>query len=336
MSWVNNIKSFFGRTDPSDMDEHEAAETYGNPPEPNGEERERNENDDSGLKVPPPASRPAPRNRRDRGKLPHHRMMGAAATASAEGSSTPEPSLQPVRDVEQPVARVEEASPVASRATRPEAPAPPSRPKPASESRGRDRRDEGRVPDDERRDRSPARSRQEQEPLRSEEIQNGVEVDTLDPAEFGGLDPVDSIERMIDGLGLDGEIDALIQIEGGYLIALHSEDPGRLIGRHGAVLNELQFLLNRMVQKGARGSVPRLILDVDGYRDRQEERLVEMALDAAAQVRERGRPIRLEPLNAYERRIVHNALKSDPEVETYSPSMPDPDGRKQITIRVAR
>jgi spoIIIJ-associated protein len=174
------------------------------------------------------------------------------------------------------------------------------------------------------------------EPLRSEEIRKGVSLEGLDPGEFGGLDPVDCLLRMIDGLGFYGEIDDIVAIEGGYLIALHSEDPGRLIGRHGTVLNELQFLLNRMVQKGARGSVPRLILDVDGYRDRQEERLIDMALDAAERVRRWGHPIRIEPLNAYERRIVHNTLKSDPDIETISPNMADPDGRKQITVRMVK
>lgn len=100
-------------------------------------------------------------------------------------------------------------------------------------------------------------------------------------------------------------------------VELVGPDAGEAFGRHGRRLDALQYLANLIVGRQHRGEM-RVVLDADGYRQRREAALVELARDYAAQVKERQEECELEPLPAHERRIIHNALADDPEVQTYS------------------
>jgi spoIIIJ-associated protein len=113
-----------------------------------------------------------------------------------------------------------------------------------------------------------------------------------------------------------------------------TEDPGRLIGRSGQTLGELQFILNRIVFKGDT-KVPRIILDVGGYRQQARDQLAKRANEAAEEVRRWGDVVELEPMNAFDRRIVHQALKDDPDIETQSVEV-DGSEKKVILIRPKR
>lgn len=109
-----------------------------------------------------------------------------------------------------------------------------------------------------------------------------------------------------DGAGL---VKAVFDITGDEL--------GVLIGRRGSTMGALQYLLNVMVSKRYRGQGPYGV-DVEGYRQRREKTLEELAERMAEQVRDRKRPVTLEPMPANERRIVHMALAKDPTVMTGS------------------
>lgn len=101
-----------------------------------------------------------------------------------------------------------------------------------------------------------------------------------------------------------------------------------LISRHGEALSNIQYLLRLMVnQKTHRWT--NIIVDVDGYKDRRAEKLAQMALRMAAQVVETGRSVALEPMPANERRIIHMALRSHPQV--YTESIGE-DTRRKIQI----
>ncbi len=96
-----------------------------------------------------------------------------------------------------------------------------------------------------------------------------------------------------------------------------SDDLGVLIGRRGETLASLQYLVNTIVSKG--GNKPPVFgLDIEGYRRRREQMLVDLAREIAQEVRETGDVITLEPMPAYERRIVHIALREEPGVKTES------------------
>lgn len=106
-------------------------------------------------------------------------------------------------------------------------------------------------------------------------------------------------------------------MEDGVLLDVKAEDAGRLIGRQGQTLTELQYILNRLLfhQDPA---APRVTVDVSGYRAQARDALVNKAKEAAEKVRRWGDIVELEPMNAFDRRVVHNALKDDPTVETHS------------------
>ena len=99
-------------------------------------------------------------------------------------------------------------------------------------------------------------------------------------------------------------------------------------GNYGRRLDSLQFLLNLIVSRRIRGDV-RLVFDCDDFRERRVEALTALAMDCAAQVKERQEECELDPLPPHERRIIHNALKDDPAIRTYSEGE-EPDRRTII------
>lgn len=124
-----------------------------------------------------------------------------------------------------------------------------------------------------------------------------------------------------DGIGL---VKAVIDIEG--------DDLGILIGRRGSTMASVQYLVNVMVSRKFKNNAP-FAIDVEGYRQRREQSLCELAFRMAERVRNSGRPVTLEPMPANERRIVHLALSKDPTVMTSS--VGDGEARK-VAIRVRR
>lgn len=95
------------------------------------------------------------------------------------------------------------------------------------------------------------------------------------------------------------------------------DDLGILIGRHGTTLRALQYIMRLMVGHQIEDYV-NLVIDVDGYKKRRAEKLRNLAQKKADQVRQRGAPVHLKPMSPYERRIVHIALREDPDVTTES------------------
>ena len=98
---------------------------------------------------------------------------------------------------------------------------------------------------------------------------------------------------------------------------MKGEHMGILIGKRGQTLDALQYLANRVANKHQEGYV-RVKLDTENYRKRREETLKHLAKNIAHKVKRSRRPVALEPMNPYERRIIHSALQSDPYVTTHS------------------
>lgn len=92
---------------------------------------------------------------------------------------------------------------------------------------------------------------------------------------------------------------------------------GLLIGKGGHTLGAIEYISNRMLQRGSRKS-PKIVLDVSGYKRRREDFIKAKALSLAEQVKSAKKQVTMEPLDAADRRIVHATLKSDPAVETKS------------------
>ena len=139
----------------------------------------------------------------------------------------------------------------------------------------------------------------------------------------------DILDTMLGYLGFVCEIDEE-QREGILLLQIHTPEKDRLIGRHGEVLEDVQFLLNRIVQ-AKHPDLARVQVDIEYYREMREDGIVQRAKQIAELVRKTGRPFHLDPMNSYDRRIIHNAFKDDPDIITWSP--PDEARIKRITLK---
>jgi spoIIIJ-associated protein len=143
-------------------------------------------------------------------------------------------------------------------------------------------------------------------------------------------EPKATLEQLLEHLGFEAKVEEH-NMDDGLFLDVKTDDSGRLIGRQGQTLSDLQYLLNRLLfQKDP--SSPKVTVDVGGYRAQAREALVKKAKDAAEKVRRWGDVVELEPLNAFDRRIIHNVLKDDPGVETHSVEVEGTD-KKAILLR---
>ena len=125
------------------------------------------------------------------------------------------------------------------------------------------------------------------------------------------------LRNTLNAMDMEVEIKSEIDSDGALSINMTGEHMGILIGKRGQTLDALQYLANRVANKHQEGYV-RVKLDTENYRARREETLRHLAKNIAHKVKRTRRPVALEPMNPYERRIIHSALQSDPYVTTHS------------------
>jgi len=138
------------------------------------------------------------------------------------------------------------------------------------------------------------------------------------------------VETILKGLGFETEVEEHF-LEEGPLLEIKTDDPGRLIGRKGQTLVALQYLTNRIIFN-VDPDAPKVLLDVSNYRLNARDELIRKANAAADKVRRSGEIEALEPMNAFDRYIVHNALKNDEAIETYSVEV-EGTNKKAILLR---
>jgi len=128
--------------------------------------------------------------------------------------------------------------------------------------------------------------------------------------------PKATLEKLLDTLGFPATVEEHL-LDDGVLLDVKTDDSGRLIGRQGQTLSDLQYITNRLLFQHDQ-SAPKIMVDVSGYRAQARDALVKKARDAAEKVRRWGDVVELEPMSAFDRRIVHQAIKDDPDIETHS------------------
>ncbi len=124
------------------------------------------------------------------------------------------------------------------------------------------------------------------------------------------------LEELLRLLGFEATVEEH-PLEDGVFLDVKTEDSGRLIGRQGQTLSDLQYVTNRMLFQQDQNS-PKVLIDVGGYRAKAREALVQKALAAAEKVRRWGDIVEMEPMSAFDRRIIYNSLKDDPGIEAAS------------------
>ena len=118
-------------------------------------------------------------------------------------------------------------------------------------------------------------------------------------------------------MGMEVKLTSSIDEDGALSIDMEGENMGILIGKRGQTLDSLQYLTNRVANKMQEGYV-RVKLDTENYRERRKETLENLAKNIAHKVKRTKKSVSLEPMNPYERRIIHSALQSDKYVSTHS------------------
>lgn len=145
--------------------------------------------------------------------------------------------------------------------------------------------------------------------------------------------PKATLEKIMELLGFTATVEEH-GMEDGVLLDVKTEDSGRLIGRQGQTLADLQYIANRLLFQQD-PAAPKIMVDVGGYRAQARDALVKKAKDAAEKVRRWGDVVELEPMSAFDRRIIHQALKDDPGVETASVEVEGTE-KKAILLRPKR
>ena len=126
------------------------------------------------------------------------------------------------------------------------------------------------------------------------------------------------IYDVMNAMGMDDvKVTSVVDEEGALAINMEGSNMGILIGKRGQTLDSLQYLTNRVANKMQDGYV-RVKLDTEDYRRRRKETLENLAKNIASKVKRTRKTVSLEPMNPYERRIIHSALQSDPAVSTHS------------------
>ena len=124
------------------------------------------------------------------------------------------------------------------------------------------------------------------------------------------------LQEVLKNMGIDVVIEKMIKSDK-ILLHLHGKNLGILIGKHGQTLDALQYLTNLTTNQGENARYF-IMLDVENYRHRREETLKQLAHRLANRVKQNGESVTLEPMNGYERKIIHVALQNDSEVRTES------------------
>ena len=150
----------------------------------------------------------------------------------------------------------------------------------------------------------------EETPVKEKQELAKVEEQTIKAVE-------EFVQDTLKAMNMEVEITSSVDEDGALCVDMKGDHMGILIGKRGQTLDALQYLANRVANKHQDGYV-RVNLDTENYRARREETLKHLAKNIAHKVKRNRRPVALEPMNPYERRIIHSALQSDPYVTTHS------------------
>ncbi len=157
------------------------------------------------------------------------------------------------------------------------------------------------------------REREEEEPREKKpEIEYSLEAaENNEAAQF--------LKQLLEKMNVPGEVLANVSEEEGIRLKIESSGMGVLIGHRGETLDAIQYLTSLHVNRSRKEKgFTRVTVDTEGYRERREETLARLARKVASQVRSTGRARSLEPMNPYERRVLHSTLQNNPYVTTYS------------------
>ena len=209
-------------------------------------------------------------------------------------------------------------------------PPPPPKPEPRKEAR-----EEPAAPEKRERPERPEKKRErperreprepKEEPAPVQPLPLGEEVDDEKAAAIKTF-----LAGLLEHMGSAAEIKVYLPEKGRYKVILEGQNLGALIGRRGETLDAIQQLTSYAVNRGG-GPRVRIHLDAENYRAKREQSLQHLARKVAGKVVRYRRSVTLEPMNAYERHVIHTALQDFEGVTTYSTGM-DPNRRVVVAF----
>jgi spoIIIJ-associated protein len=134
-------------------------------------------------------------------------------------------------------------------------------------------------------------------------------------ADDASSDAREIVQQVVAGIGADVSVSSR-EHEGGVIVTCSGEDVALVIGKHGQTIDAIQYIANAIAR--AQGAPHDVVVDAAGYRARRTATLEKLARRTAQRASATGRRVALDPMTPVERKIVHEALKDDPEVETSS------------------
>lgn len=140
----------------------------------------------------------------------------------------------------------------------------------------------------------------------------------------------DFLYTILNNMGVEADI-SVNEDEESIVVDINGDDIGIIIGRRGETMDSLQYLTSLVINKGYE-DYKRVILNVENYRQKREETLIKLANRLADKVVKYKKPVTLEPMNPYERRIIHSTLQGHKYVETYSTGE-EPKRKVVITLK---
>jgi spoIIIJ-associated protein len=162
-----------------------------------------------------------------------------------------------------------------------------------------------------------------------EEARDELDETPPEPSEVAAV-AEEFVAGLVTAMNLGADVSARVEEDTAH-VDVTGEDLGVLIGRRGQTLDALQEITRTAVQRRVRARV-RLMVDVEGYRQRRQQSLAEYAKSMARRAKERGTEIELEPMNAYERKIVHDAVA---EVEGATSFSEGEEPYRKVVVRGA-
>lgn len=141
-----------------------------------------------------------------------------------------------------------------------------------------------------------------------------------------------TLDELLAVMGFgDASVEAFVEDDEEVLLHIESPEAGRLIGREGQVLQALQYILNRMLKR-KNEDILHCTVDIERYRERRKDKLMGDAYRAADKAEATGRPVKLPPMQAGDRRIVHQALRNHEGIRTESEEMEDSPLKRVVVI----
>ena len=208
-------------------------------------------------------------------------------------------------------------------------PAPKRQPAEKKQDAPKEPKEEKSVPAEKKEKKQPAEKKPARKPKQEAEKKPVTPAEQADRETSAGT-AQEFLQELTKLMGVEVSVHVSTDEEGNVRVNMEGDSQGILIGRRGETLDALQYLTSLKVNKG-KSEYTRVTLDTEGYRARREEALVRLANRMANRAVKTGRRVSIEPMNPYERRILHSALQGNPDVTTHSEGE-EPNRHVVITV----